>query len=112
MANFNNHQNHAVLLLVFLFLISSSSSSARLLNGVISVISTDPTLNIALPKEKEELAGHVLSCDHMVVVVTGEVQSPEINLSGEKYGPLILNMLPKGKVPSSGPSKRINNVKN
>ncbi|OIW15295.1 hypothetical protein TanjilG_10735 [Lupinus angustifolius] len=117
MANFNNHHNHAMLLLLFLFLISSSSSYARLLNGVTSLVTTETTLNIALPsegvflKEKEELAGHVLPCDHMVVV-TGKVQSPEFTLSGGKYGPLILNMLPKGKVPSSGPSKRINNVKN
>ncbi|OIV98063.1 hypothetical protein TanjilG_09556 [Lupinus angustifolius] len=29
-----------------------------------------------------------------------------------KYMPLILNMLPKGKVPSSGPSKRVNNFNN
>ncbi|PNX57536.1 hypothetical protein L195_g058744, partial [Trifolium pratense] len=28
------------------------------------------------------------------------------------YGPLILNMLPKGKVPPSGPSKGTNNLNN
>ncbi|KFK24950.1 hypothetical protein AALP_AA8G047100 [Arabis alpina] len=28
-----------------------------------------------------------------------------------KYGSLVLNVLPKGSVPASGPSKRINNVK-
>ncbi|CAL0327553.1 unnamed protein product [Lupinus luteus] len=117
MTNFNNRHNHAMLLLLFLFLISSSSSYARLLNGVTSLVHSETALNIALPsegvflKEKEELVDHALPRDH-TVVVTGKVQSPEINLSGGKYGPLILNMLPKGTVPSSGPSKRINNVKN
>ncbi|KAK7282431.1 hypothetical protein RIF29_11186 [Crotalaria pallida] len=99
MANYNHHHHHAVLLLVFLFLISSSSSYARLLNIAL------PREGVVL-KEKEEQAGHVLPCEHMVVDVARK------RLSGGKYGRLILNMLPKGTVPPSGPSKGINNINN
>ncbi|PIN02550.1 hypothetical protein CDL12_24931 [Handroanthus impetiginosus] len=30
----------------------------------------------------------------------------------KEYGPSLMNMLPKGRVPASGPSRRINNVNN
>ncbi|CAL0305332.1 unnamed protein product [Lupinus luteus] len=100
MTNYN-HQ-HALLFLLFLLLITSSY--ARFLNGDISHASTKTTLNIAPPNDgvflmqKEEQDGHVSPCYRMEEVV-----------SGGKYMPLVLNMLPKGKVPSSGPSPIINN---
>lgn len=97
MANYKHHQ-YAAVLLVFLFLLSSSPSSARLLN------------NIALPSQ-EEPAGHVSPCDHMSVVA-GKLPSPGMKVAGGKYGALILNMLPKGTVPPSGPSKGTNNINN
>ncbi|CAL0305331.1 unnamed protein product [Lupinus luteus] len=103
MTNYN-HQ-HALSLLLFLLLITSSS--ARFLNGDISHATTKTTLNIALPNDgvllmqKEKQDEHMSPYYHMEEVV-----------SGGKYMPLVLNMLPKGKVPSSGPSKRINNFNN
>ncbi|KAE9604110.1 hypothetical protein Lal_00001615 [Lupinus albus] len=90
MTNYN-HQHALLLVLLFLLLILSSSY-ARLLNGDNSHATTKTTLNIAFPnngvflKQKKKPYGHV--------------------------SPLILNMLPKGKVPPSGPSKRINNFNN
>lgn len=98
MANYKHHQ-YAAVLLMFLFLLSSSPSSARL-------------LDIALPSQ-EEPAGHVSPCDHMrVVAAAGKLPSPGMRVAGGKYGPLILNMLPKGTVPPSGPSKGTNNSNN
>lgn len=87
----------AVALLILLSLISSSSS-ARPLNDFSQLAETS---NIALPSERampEEKEGHI-----SVVRERGGAKS---------YGPLILNMLPKGKVPSSGPSKGTNNLNN
>lgn len=40
----------------------------------------------------------------------GYSSSPGVYVAGI-YGPLVLNVLPKGSVPASGPSKRINDVK-
>ncbi|KAG8380957.1 hypothetical protein BUALT_Bualt06G0070500 [Buddleja alternifolia] len=33
-------------------------------------------------------------------------------LIGSAYGPSLMNMLPKGRIPASGPSRRINNANN
>ncbi|XP_022764426.1 uncharacterized protein LOC111309689 [Durio zibethinus] len=104
----------------FLFIFTSNSfSSARLLNGFLSngLAATEPTLNLELPVEDFDKSGQdpkpqVLPCDHMVPIRSshvGLVRSPR--LAG-KYGPMILSMLPKGPVPSSGPSKGTNDVRN
>ena len=43
-------------------------------------------------------------------ITGGYSSSPGVYVAGI-YGPLVLNVLPKGSVPASGPSKRINDVK-
>lgn len=87
----------AAALLILLSLISSSSS-ARPLNDFIQLAEAS---SITLPSERAmpaEKEGHI-----SVVRGRGAAKS---------YGPLILNMLPKGKVPPSGPSKGTNNLNN
>jgi hypothetical protein len=89
-----NHHLHlaATLSLLILLSLSSISSSARPLNDFSHLATT--TSNLALPSDRTatpEKEGHV---------------------SGVYYGPLILNMLPKGKVTPSGPSKGTNNLNN
>lgn len=103
-SNHHHHLHHAAVLLVFLILISSSSlsSSARLLNDFNLALPSDT----AVPEKEEITAGHGR--------VTGKLPSPPVmRIRGGKYRPImILNMLPKGTVPSSGPSKRSNNINN
>ncbi|WJX34517.1 hypothetical protein P8452_22624 [Trifolium repens] len=90
-----NHHLHlaATLLVSLLILLSLSSiSSARPLNDFSHLATTSS--NLALPTDRTampEKEGHV---------------------SGVYYGPLILNMLPKGKITPSGPSKGTNNLNN
>ncbi|XVF00372.1 hypothetical protein REPUB_Repub03eG0279900 [Reevesia pubescens] len=119
------HQlNITAVLLIFLFIFTSNSlySSARLLNDFVSngLPATEPTLNqLALPvdddfdkSEQDPKPQQVLPCDHKVPIKNSHVgilRSPR--LAG-KNGPLILSMLPKGHVPSSGPSKGTNDIKN
>ncbi|XP_028778859.1 uncharacterized protein LOC114735338 [Neltuma alba] len=92
----------SVLLVVFLLTLSASFSSARLFNGV----------NLVLPSA-DRVSG---AAD---TVTAGRVRSSAMRLRAvalrrraRKYGPLVLNMLPKGGVPPSGPSKGTNNVNN
>ncbi|XVF24320.1 hypothetical protein REPUB_Repub13aG0117600 [Reevesia pubescens] len=110
-------------LVFFLFIFTSSSlSSARLLHDFVSngLPATDdqPTLNLALPvHDFDKYLEQVVDpkpCDHMIPIKdshghVGTLRSPR--LAG-KYGPMILNMLPKGPVTSSGPSKGTDDVKN
>ncbi|TKY73934.1 hypothetical protein E2542_SST02693 [Spatholobus suberectus] len=113
----NGRRRHlAAVLLVFLLL---TSSSARPLNDYFSHAATEPTLNLSLPSdrvvvvvppEEEVPAGHVSTCGHGRVA--GKLPLPGTRLAGGKYGPLILNMLPKGPVPPSGPSKGTNSINN
>ncbi|KAL5075329.1 hypothetical protein RYX36_014313 [Vicia faba] len=91
------HRNQhlaATLLLSLLILLISSSSFARPLNDFSQLSATS---NLILPSNRviPEKRGHVL------VVGGGKVNRP-----------LILNMLPKGPVAPSGPSKGINNLNN
>lgn len=101
--------------LVLLFLISVSQvvsfSTARsflrefppvidgvIFSGEVSVVSNSKTATVV---------GCETEGDHF----TGEYStSPGVYGIG-KYGSLVLNVLPKGSVPASGPSKRINDVK-
>ncbi|XVE86037.1 hypothetical protein DITRI_Ditri18aG0004200 [Diplodiscus trichospermus] len=113
----------AVLLFLFIFTSNSLLSSARLLNDFLShaAAATDPTTNVlALPLHDDKSQQHpsqpqVLPCDHMVPIKNSHVgsliRSPTPRLAG-KYGPMILGMLPKGGVPSSGPSKGTNDIRN
>ncbi|RDX93549.1 hypothetical protein CR513_24175, partial [Mucuna pruriens] len=100
-----NHRHLAAVMLVFLLLTSWwSSSSARPLNLAL------PSDRV-VPPEDEEPAGHVSTCRGHVRVA-GKLPLPGTRLAGGKYGPLVLNMLPKGPVPPSGPSKGINSINN
>nr|KYP39433.1 hypothetical protein KK1_039268 [Cajanus cajan] len=109
-----SHANHhlATLLLLFLLLTTTSSSLARPFNtNYLGLAATEPTLNLALPSdrvvappEEDHPPPHVSPCGHLRVA--GK------KLGGAKYGPLVLNMLPKGPVPPSGPSKGTNDFNN
>ncbi|CAK8567781.1 unnamed protein product [Lathyrus sativus] len=92
----NPHRNQylaTTLLLSLLILLISSSSSARPLNDFSQLSATS---NLELPSDRvvmmPEKKGHVCG--------------------GKVNRPLILNMLPKGTVPPSAPSKRHNNINN
>ncbi|KDP21666.1 hypothetical protein JCGZ_03337 [Jatropha curcas] len=111
---------------VFFFLVISlffflSSSSARLLNDFIpqSLAATEPALNLVLPSEKiihanppeKDSNQNVLPCD-MESNKNFDVKIGT-RLAGKYYGrSTIFNMLPKGTVPFSGPSKGTNEIKN
>ncbi|CAJ2641702.1 unnamed protein product [Trifolium pratense] len=96
----NHHLRLAATLLILLSL--SSLSSARPLNDFSHLPATS---NLALPSDRTammpEKEGHVSG----VLEIRGGGKAAA-------YGPLILNMLPKGKVPPSGPSKGTNNLNN
>ncbi|KAL9313773.1 hypothetical protein ACSQ67_019225 [Phaseolus vulgaris] len=109
-----NHLHLASILLLFLLLTSSTPSSARPFTGsYFSLGPTHATFNLALPSERlvlPETPGRVSACAHMRVA--GKQPFPVTRLAGVKHKPLVLNMLPKGPVPPSGPSKGINNLNN
>ncbi|XVF29910.1 hypothetical protein REPUB_Repub16aG0011200 [Reevesia pubescens] len=118
------HQlNITAVVLIFLFIfISNSLSSARLLNDFVSngLPATEPTLNyLALTvdddfnkSEPDPKPQQVLPCDHMVPIKNSHVGILRPPRLAGKYGPMILSMLPKGPVPSSGPGTGTNDVKN
>ena len=120
--------------LVFFFFVifaaSSVSNSARLPNVFLShgLAATEPTLNLALPlddggflvldkpatatsEEQDVSKPLVLPCDHMVRIKNTHVGLRRPPRLAGKYGPMVLNMLPKGPVPSSGPSGGTNENK-
>ncbi|KAG4392836.1 hypothetical protein AAZX31_04G202400 [Glycine max] len=74
---------HLAAMLLLVFLLLTSSTSTSADNNFAA---TEPSLNLALPSDRR--------------------------VAGGKYGPMILNMLPKGPVPPSGPSKGTNNLNN
>ncbi|KAL2339465.1 hypothetical protein Fmac_007405 [Flemingia macrophylla] len=79
----NSLSNHHLVTVLLLFLLlTSSSATARPLNLAL------PSDTVAPPEE-----GH-------------------LRVAGKKFGPLVLNMLPKGPVPPSGPSKGTNGLNN
>ncbi|KAK4277731.1 hypothetical protein QN277_015683 [Acacia crassicarpa] len=87
----------SVLLFVLILTICASFSSARLFNGV----NFPAPVSLVLPS-----AGRVPSSEM-------RLRSLALPRRARKYGPLVLNMLPKGSnVPNSGPSKGINGVNN
>ncbi|KAK9283934.1 hypothetical protein L1049_012191 [Liquidambar formosana] len=115
--------NHLVPTLLVFLVITSQSSSARVLldHGSLpanSLAATQPELNLALPGDNlidassEKNSHHGLPCD----MGSDKKVDLEAERSREglmrKYGPLFLNMLPKGPLPPSGPSPGINGEKN
>ncbi|KAF7830873.1 hypothetical protein G2W53_013206 [Senna tora] len=84
--------------LLVVLLLTPSFSSARLLNDDFNTV-------LVLP-------GRVLPCHHHAEAAGRIGASPAKRVVAGKYGPLVLNMLPKGTVPPSGPSKGTNNVNN
>ncbi|KAK7353536.1 hypothetical protein VNO80_18985 [Phaseolus coccineus] len=110
-----NHRHLASIpLLLFLLLTSSTSSSARpFTDSYFSLAATHNTLNLALPSERlvlPDTPGRVSACAHMRVA--GKQPFPVSRVAAVKHTQLVLNMLPKGPVPPSGPSKGINNLNN
>ncbi|KAK9913847.1 hypothetical protein M0R45_037653 [Rubus argutus] len=87
----------ALLHILFLFLVVSSSTSGRLLNDNVS---QNPSIL-------------VLPC-HTHDGETGFRATPNPGFgaaaANRKYGPLVLNMLPKGTTTPSGPSKGTNSL--
>ena len=105
MAASTTHYISIVLLLsVLLISTAPSSSSARLLNGDFGLA----TVNLALPTDNvRNQAPHVETAGKLT-----RFYATTPRLAG-KYGPLVLNMLPKGsKVPPSAPRPGINNINN
>ncbi|KAJ0100958.1 hypothetical protein Patl1_06733 [Pistacia atlantica] len=107
-----------ILIFLFFILLSHSSlSSARPLHDFMlqNIDSGEPAAaaaaySIALPSDK------VNSSEEEDDANNGENSEKEISVStpriSGKYQPLVLNILPKGTVPPSGPSKGTNDVNN
>uniref|UniRef100_A0A7N2ME58 Uncharacterized protein n=1 Tax=Quercus lobata TaxID=97700 RepID=A0A7N2ME58_QUELO len=107
-----------ILVIFFMSLIISfpSSSSARPLNKPLNLAANEPHLELELPEENVVVVAYSLDKDsHHVLPCDMEPSKPSKlgfpykapRLAG-KYGPLLLNALPKGvSTPPSGPSGRI-----
>ncbi|KAL6131703.1 hypothetical protein ACLB2K_070077 [Fragaria x ananassa] len=97
-------------ILLFVFLVLSSSASARLLNNVGNVLQKPSVL--VLPCHTHDGEGN----SNQETGVTGFRASatPRFGAAAKnrKYGPLVLNMLPKGRTTPSGPSKGTNSITN
>lgn len=120
--------HYSVLLFFFFLCISQSAvlSSARpLINGHFPqsiAAATEPDFNkIALPSNKVNAPPvkddrFAKPCD-MDAGKRSDTGIPAAEVvyqptAAGKYRPLVLNVLPKGRIPSSGPSRRTNAVKN
>lgn len=121
-----------LLILLFIVLLSHSSlSSARpLLDFALQAIDNgEPAAaaySLALPRDKvNSLEKEDDANNGEVSKVPCHCKAPETNMKNSdkeisalsqrisaKYRPLLLNILPKGTVPPSGPSKGKNDVKN
>ncbi|KAG5223430.1 hypothetical protein IMY05_C0964000200 [Salix suchowensis] len=113
-------KNLKPILLLLIVISVSAPSSARPLSADLlqSLTATEPALNLALPMENmddvfvnpavEKDSEHVLPC-HTEIGEGSDIGSAR--LAG-KFGPMILNLLPKGTVPPSGPSKGTNSLNN
>nr|POE78579.1 hypothetical protein CFP56_32567 [Quercus suber] len=112
-----------ILVIFFMSLIISfpSSSSARLLNKPLNLAANEPHLELELPEENVVVVAYSLDKDsHHVLPCDMEPSKPSKlgfpykapRLAG-KYGPLLLNALPKGvPTPPSGPSGGIHDYNN
>lgn len=107
---------HPSVLFLLILLAAPQFSTSRPINGFHSanIPAMEPGLNIALPKEilhippLESDPLNVSPCNLASPVSTKSSASSKAELE-EKYKPLLLNLLPRGKVPPSGPSKGTNN---
>ncbi|KAJ4720214.1 hypothetical protein OWV82_008077 [Melia azedarach] len=118
-----HHLTAIVMLLFSLLLTISQYSSARQLHDYLpqNLAVPEPTatsFRIALPSDKVEASPKKVKQQprhDMEAKQNSEMRSfvsaSAPKLAG-KYRPLVLNILPKGTVPPSGPSKGINDVKN
>ncbi|BFG22975.1 hypothetical protein CerSpe_092490 [Prunus speciosa] len=112
----------AQMLCVLLVLLAvSTCSSARLLNDQLHHLELPKAQNkhnVFLPENpshEEAHHQHVFPCH---TVNTDQASSSHLPAAprfgaaaAAKYGPLVLNLLPKGPTPPSGPSKGTNNLK-
>ncbi|XVF65926.1 hypothetical protein PTKIN_Ptkin09bG0290300 [Pterospermum kingtungense] len=92
---------------IYAMLISQAyCARVRLLDGFSelpasdNVVTTEPVHNLVL--------GHQ---NFQVLPSTAGYMSPDSN-QGPQFRSLVLNLLPKGKLPPSGPSKRTNTIAN
>ncbi|KAF5726964.1 hypothetical protein HS088_TW22G00649 [Tripterygium wilfordii] len=105
----HNKVLHITIILVCLFFISQSDPvSAR------PLIANDPPQSprseLPVLNENGTTASPEVPCDNNIN--NAEVEpTVSLRLHG-RYGPLVLNMLPKGLPPPSGPSKGTNQVDN
>ncbi|KAK7410815.1 hypothetical protein VNO78_01950 [Psophocarpus tetragonolobus] len=97
------HQNLAVAAMLLAFLLMTPSMGRPLNDdNYLRLGASEDAFNLALPSDRAEEGvkpGHVSRCG-------------EMRVARGKYGALILNMLPKGPVPPSAPSKGTNNLNN
>ena len=112
-----------ILVIFFMSLIISfpSSSSARPLNKPLNLAANEPHLELELPEENMVVVAYSLDKDsHHVLPCDMEPSKPSKlgfpykapRLAG-KYGPLLLNALPKGvQTPPSGPNPVIHDDNN
>ncbi|KAG2262629.1 hypothetical protein Bca52824_069708 [Brassica carinata] len=97
---------YGALILILLTSVSQlvSFSTARNIPGEEFLPVTD---GVIISGELATVVGCESEDDHFMA---GYSSSPGVYVAGI-YGSLVLNVLPKGSVPASGPSKRINDVK-
>lgn len=109
-----------VLLLACLIIFFPSSSSARRLNVPQNPAADQPALYLVLPADGAVVVAFPLEKDGSQAVFPCEMEEsgkpkpafPASPRLAGKYGPMVLTMLPKGQLPSSGPSKGTNSVHN
>ncbi|KAM1020360.1 hypothetical protein ACFX13_042337 [Malus domestica] len=94
-----------LLLLVVFASVLTSSASARLLNGHLTLLLENPSES----QKQQVLPCHTNDSN----IQASAAETPRFGAAAAaKYGPLILNLLPKGTKPPSGPSKGTNDLNN
>nr|DAD25816.1 TPA_asm: hypothetical protein HUJ06_027284 [Nelumbo nucifera] len=130
MTGLNQFLRVAMIALVVLAVYSPASTSARFLNGLRphNLAATQPALNLVLPgghidasSSSSSKSGslRLFPCESETVESTENLRRLEFppsqnqrkSIAG-KHGQLVLNILPKGRLPPSGPSKRTNKLVN
>ncbi|KAL1197048.1 hypothetical protein V5N11_024841 [Cardamine amara subsp. amara] len=104
-------RNGALILIIFIFVSQLVSfSTARNFPGGIPLVIDGVIFSgeISVASKTEKVVGCESEDDHFPTYSFSS--SPGVHVTG-KYGSLVLNALPKGSVPASGPSKKINDVK-
>lgn len=121
--SYKTHSLKPFFLLISLSILSSSS--ARLLHDSFpqNLAASEPDFNLALPSdnvidaspenpsEKDESRHVNVPCE--MESNKNKDKNSDVKVGARlagKYGPTLLNMLPKGSVPNSGPSKGSNDI--